>query len=105
MLPIHAFLVTITSLLAIGLYALSVKRNMIRLLLAIGIIFNAANFAFITMASHRYGYAYLDPLAQSIVLLAMILESCILAIGLTIMISAYKIYKTLDVRELSRLKW
>lgn len=104
MILIH-FIVTVIALFSLSLYCLVTERNIIKLLLAIAIIFNASNLNFIAMAAYRYQIAFLDPLSEAVVILVMAMEACFMAVGLTVAIFAYKYYKTLDVRKLARLKW
>lgn len=87
----------------IGLGCLMVKRDMVRLLIGVEILFNAANLCFIALSSHVTGF--IDPLPQSIVMMAIVLDGSVIAVGLVIVINAYKHYGTLDVRKLRRLKW
>ncbi|MCK4438650.1 NADH-quinone oxidoreductase subunit NuoK [Candidatus Bathyarchaeota archaeon] len=87
----------------IGLGCLMVKRDMVRLLIGVEILFNAANLCFIALSSHLTGF--IDPLPQSIVMMAIVLDGSVIAVGLVIVINAYKHYGTLDVRKLRRLKW
>ncbi len=90
------------ALFAVGLYC-TTKRNMIRVLLGVEIVLNAGNLAFIYFASRRTGFV--DPLGQSIVFMSIILGGCVIAVGLAIVVNAYRQFKTLDVRKLRRLKW
>jgi len=99
------YLTAIFALFCIGLYCLVVKRNMIRLLLGIEIMINAGNLSFIYFASLRSGRAFIDPLGQSIVIMSIVLGGCVVAVGLSLIVNAYKHYKTTDVRKLRRLKW
>lgn len=87
----------------IGLGCLMVKRDMVRLLIGVEILFNAANLCFIALSSHVTGF--IDPFPQSIVMMAIVLDGSVIAVGLVIVINAYKHYGTLDVRKLRRLKW
>lgn len=99
------YLTAVFSLFSIGLYCIAVKRNMIRILMGIEIILNSANLSFIYFASQRAELGFVDPLGQSIVIMSIILDGCIIAVGLAIVVNAYKQFKTLDVRKLRRLKW
>ena len=99
------FLATIFALFSTGFYCIAVKRNMIRILLGIEIILNAGNLAFIYFASPYSGRSFVDPLGQSIVIMSIVLGGCVVAVGLSLVVNAYKHFKTLDVRELRRLKW
>jgi len=103
MLAIHVYLTVSISLFLIGLYCLAFKKNMIRILLGIEIIQNAANLSFIAFSARFAGQV--DLLAQSIVIMSIVLGGCVVAVGLSLVLYAYKHYKTLDVRELRRLKW
>ena len=98
------YLGAILALFTVGLYCVS-KRNMIRILLGIEMILNAGNFAFIYFASQRADIGFVDPLGQSIVFMSIITGGCVVAVGLALIVNAYRHYKTTDVRELRRLKW
>ena len=87
----------------IGLGCLTVKRDMVRLLIGIEILFNASNLCFIALSSYMTGYV--DPFPQTIVMMAIVLDGSVIAVGLAIVINAYKHYGTLDIRRLMRLKW
>ena len=87
----------------IGLGCLTVKRDMVRLLMGIEILFNAANLCFVALSSYVTGYV--DPFPQTIVMMAIVLDGSVIAVGLAIVINAYKHYGTLDIRRLMRLKW
>ncbi|MCX8182563.1 MAG: NADH-quinone oxidoreductase subunit NuoK [Candidatus Methanomethyliaceae archaeon] len=86
----------------IGIYCLVTKRNMIRLLLGIEILINAANFNFISLA--RSIPSLIDPLALSIVTVSIGLAASVSAVAVIIIVYAYRHYGTLDVRLLKRLK-
>jgi NADH-quinone oxidoreductase subunit K len=98
------FMGVIFSLFVIGLYCVS-KRNMIRILLGVEIILNTGNLAFIYFASRRAGPGLIDPIGQSVVFMSIVLGGCVIAVGLALIVNAYKHFKTLDSRELRRLRW
>lgn len=97
------YLVSVFLLLIIGLGCLMVKRDMIRMLIGLEILFNAANLNFVALSLGRAGFV--DPLGQSIVMMAIVLDGCVVAVGLAMALNAYKHYGTLDVRKLRRLRW
>jgi NADH:ubiquinone oxidoreductase subunit K len=97
------FLISVFLLLLIGLGCLMVKRDMIRMLIGLEILFNAANLNFVAFSVGRPGVV--DPLGQSIVLMAIVLDGCVIAVGLAMALNAYRHYGTLDVRKLRRLRW
>lgn len=104
MLPLEHLLMGTIALYIIGAYCLAVKRNMIRLLIGVEILLNAANLNFIAFSAYRQP-ALVDPTSHAIVIMSIITGGCIAAVGLTIVILAYRHYETLDVRELRRLRW
>lgn len=103
MLPIHIYILVIFILLIIGLYCMTFKHNMIRILLGLEIVLNSANFGFIIFSSRLINRV--DLLGQSIAIISIALGGCVIAVGLSIVLYAYKHYKTLNVKELRRLKW
>jgi len=86
-----------------GIYCLATKRNMIRLILGIEILINAANINFIVFSTN-WKTGFVDPFAHSIVIISTALAGCVSAVALTIVVYAYRHYGTLDVRKLKRLK-
>ncbi len=95
---------TAFALFSIGLYCVS-KPNMIRIFLGIEMILNAGNFLFIYFAQTNATIGYIDPLGQSIVFMSIVTGGCVVAIGLALIVNAYRQFKTTDSRELRRLKW
>jgi len=92
------------TLFVIGLYCVS-RANMIRILLGIEIILNAGNLAFIYFASQHAAVGVVDPVGQSIVFMSIVTGGCVVAVGLALIVNAYKQFKTVDSRELRRLRW
>jgi len=94
------YLAGAAALYVIGMYCLATKRNMIRLIIAIELLTNAANLNFIAFSIYQPSV-----LGQSVVVISIALGACVVAVALAIVIYAYRHYKTLDVRELKRLRW
>lgn len=103
MTPITPFLAAVTMMLAIGLGCLMFKRDMVRLLIGVEILFNAANLLFIAFSTQITGFV--DPFAHSIVKIAIVLDGTVIAVGLAMVMNVYRHYKTIDIRKLRRLKW
>jgi NADH-quinone oxidoreductase subunit K len=97
------FLVSTALMFVIGLACLMVKRDMVRILIGVEILFNAANLAFIALSTHSTGFV--DPFAHSVVMMAIVLDGTVIAVGLAMVLNVYKHYGTLDIRKLRRLKW
>jgi NADH:ubiquinone oxidoreductase subunit K len=103
MIDVSYYLAFAFSLYVIGIYCLATKRNMIRLILGIEILTNAANVTFITFSAYALP-GFIDPLAHSIVIISIGLAGSVSAVALAIVVYAYKHYGTLDVTALKRLK-
>ncbi len=103
MLQLMPLLVSVALMFVIGLGCLMVKRDMVRILIGVEILFNAANLCFVALSTQTAGY--IDPFAHSVVMMAIVLDGTVIAVGLAMVLNVYKHYKTLDVRKLRRLKW
>ncbi|MEN2974621.1 MAG: NADH-quinone oxidoreductase subunit K [Candidatus Caldarchaeales archaeon] len=103
MLPLSWYLATAVILYIIGLYTLITKKNLIRLILGIEIMVNAAHINFIAISS-SWRQGFVDPLAHGIVIISIGVAACVSAVLLLITYQAYKHYGTLDVRIMRKLK-
>jgi len=93
------FVIVSVALLGIGIYGLSVKRNAIRMLFAIEIIINAANLnlvAFARFMPHSGG--------QTLALFSISIAAAEVAVGLALIIVAYRMYNNIDITEFRSLK-
>ncbi|RMF29799.1 MAG: NADH-quinone oxidoreductase subunit NuoK [Candidatus Nitrosothermus koennekii] len=88
-------------LLAIGIYGLVVKRNFIRLLFSIEIIANAANLNLVAFSRHL---PTPDPAGQITALFSIAIAAAEVAVGLALMILAYRLYNEIDVKEFRGLR-
>ena len=93
------FVIVSVALLGIGIYGLSVKRNAIRMLFAIEIIINAANLnlvAFARFMPHSGG--------QTLALFSIAIAAAEVAVGLALIIVAYRMYQNIDIANFRSLK-
>lgn len=104
MIDLNYYMATAVVLFMIGVYCLAVKRNMIRLIIGIEVVTSAANLNFIAFSAHAKP-GFVDPLGHTYVILSIAVGGCVIAVALAMAVSAYKHYRTLDVRKLGRLKW
>ena len=104
MISLSYYIAGAIALYIVGMYCLAVKRNMIRLVIGIEILINAAHLNFIAFSAYENA-EYMKPLGHSIVIMSIAFAGCVTAVALTIVTYAYKHYGTLDVRKLRRLKW
>lgn len=89
-------------LFGIGLYAVATQRNLVKIIIGVEIMMNGGIMAFVTMATMG---AYITTLPMAFAIILISLGGSTTAVALAIIIVTYKHYKTLDVRELKRLKW
>jgi len=50
-------------------------------------------------------YGVVDALAQSIVIMSMVIGAAIATVALMVIIKIYRHYKTIDLRKVSKLRW
>ncbi|HET7336334.1 MAG: NADH-quinone oxidoreductase subunit NuoK [Nitrososphaerota archaeon] len=93
------YLTISTILVGIGVYGLIVKRNAIRMIFAIEIIANAANLNLIAFSRYLG-----DVQGQVLTLFAIAIAAAEVAVGLAIVIIAYRLYKEIDVAEYRSLR-
>ena len=103
MIPLEYYLACSAALYIIGFYCLVIKRNMIRLLIALELMMNAASLNFIAFSSYG-AEGFTHPLAHAFTIMSIGVGGCIVALGLAITLHAYRHYKTLDIRKLRRLR-
>ena len=95
---IDYIIVTIV-LVAIGIYGLVVKRNAIRMIFSIEVIANAANLnlvAFSRSVNNAQG--------QLFALFSIAIAAAEVAVGLGIIIIAYRLYREIDVEEFRSMR-
>jgi len=88
-------------LLAIGIYGVTVKRNFIRMLFAVEIIINAANLNLVAFSRHL---PIPNVTGQTLTLFSIAIAAAEVAVGLALIIVAYRLYKQIDVKEFRSLK-
>jgi NADH:ubiquinone oxidoreductase subunit K len=101
MVTLVSYIVVSAALLGIGIYGLSVKRNAIRILFAVEIIVNAANINFAAFTR------YLNPptvSGQVIVFYSIAASAMEAAVGLALILVAFRLNNSIDVRKMDKLK-
>ena len=100
MITLTHYLVASALLFAIGLVGIMTRRNVLMILLSIEVMFNAANLAFVA-----YARAWGDLGGQLIVFFVIVVAAAEVTVGLAIAILLARQLKTLNVDEVSLLKW
>jgi NADH:ubiquinone oxidoreductase subunit K len=99
--PLTSFFAVSVILLGIGIYGLTTKRNALRILFSIELIYNAANLNIIAFARLR------DPpiiTGQVLVLFTIALAAMEASVGLSIIMLVSRLNVDIDLRKLNRLK-
>jgi NADH-quinone oxidoreductase subunit K len=87
-------------LFAIGVFGVLVRRNVIVIFMAIELMLNAVNLAFVAIARHQ---GSMD--GQVIVFFVMTVAAAEAAVGLAIIIAMFRNRETTNADELASLRW
>jgi NADH-quinone oxidoreductase subunit K len=99
MIPYNYFLILSIILFVLGAIAFFVKRDLITQFMAIEIMFNAANLAFLTFAKAANS---LD--GQIIVFFVITVAAAEAAVGLAIILLIYRRKKTIKTEDIRTMK-
>ncbi|MBI4972977.1 MAG: NADH-quinone oxidoreductase subunit K [Candidatus Omnitrophica bacterium] len=102
-------------LFCIGLYAVLRKRNIIKIIIGLGIIEYAVNLFFVLIGYRTHGRApilakdqvilnMVDPLPQALVLTSIVIGLAVTALVVAIAIRIYEKYGTFDITKIRRLR-
>lgn len=102
-------------LFCIGLYGVLRKRNIIKIIIGLGIIEYAVNLFFVLVGYRSHGRApilargediapMVDPLPQALVLTAIVIGLAVTALVVAIAIRLYEKYETFDITKIRRLR-
>lgn len=108
-------------LIALGLYCLLLKRNLIKIIIGLGVMTDGIHLFLISLGYREGGIAAIvtgemlentagfasaavDPIPQALVLTSIVINICIVALALSLAIWIYRHYGTLDPSEIRRLR-
>ncbi|MFH1283176.1 MAG: NADH-quinone oxidoreductase subunit K [bacterium] len=102
-------------LFCIGLYAVLVKKNIIKIIIGIGIMEYSVNLLFVlvgfkegaTVPILSKGVKFLkmvDPLPQALILTAIVIGLAVTALMVAVAIRIYEKYGTFDMTKIRRLR-
>lgn len=87
-------------LFAIGLVGVTTSRNVLKILLSLELLLNAANLSFVSFSRYHNDYA-----GQLVVFFVMLVAAAEVAIGLAIVVLMYRSAKTIQADDLRDLRW
>ncbi|MBE6527130.1 MAG: NADH-quinone oxidoreductase subunit NuoK [Thermoplasmata archaeon] len=100
MIPMEYFLTFGAILFAIGAFGVMTKKNTVIILMCIELMLNAANINFIAFS------AFLgDAMGQVMVIMTISVAAAEVAVGIAIVLNAYKMRKTTDADDLTTMRW
>ena len=102
MTPLYQYLIVSSLLFAIGLAGALTRRSAILVLVGIELMLNAANLNFIAFWRHGPYPEQLSGVMFSIFSIAVAAAEA--AVGLALIISIYRHYKTTDIHKMDALK-
>jgi len=88
------------ALLFVGLYGLLTMKNIIKLFIGIEVISKGVSLALLATGFVKKNIL----LAQSLVITFIVVEVCLVATALALIINIYRHTKSLDVRKLTNLR-
>lgn len=102
-------------LFSIGVYCILVKRNLIKIIIGLGIVEYAVNLFFVLVGYRVQGRApildekqvvqnMVDPLPQALVLTAIVIGLAVTALIVAIAVRIYEKYGTFDITKIRRLR-
>ena len=100
MVPIQYYIGLSILLFAMGAVGVLIKRNIITIFMCIELMLNAANLGFVAFSRHL---SNVD--GQMIVFFVMTVAAAEAGIGLAIIIALFRNRDTLNIDDISILKW
>jgi multicomponent Na+:H+ antiporter subunit C len=102
-------------LLLIGLYAILLKRNLIKMAIGFSLVEYSVNLFFALIGFKKDAIApiitelnmprnFVDPVPQALVLTSIVIGLATTALLLALIMRIYEKYKTLDITEIRRLR-
>ncbi len=111
------FYISSIVLILIGIYAVLVKKNLIKIVIGLSIVDSGVNLLLISIGYVKNGTApifskadlvasqMVDPVPQALVLTAIVIGLGVTAVALALVIRLYDHHKTLDINKIRKLKW
>lgn len=102
MIPLWMYLVVAALLFCIGVYGVLSRRNAIAILMSVELMLNAVNINLVAF------WRYITPLnmsGQAFAAFIFVVAAAEAAVGLAIVISVYRNWRSVNVDDVNVLKW
>lgn len=96
------YLVVSALLFALGLFAVVTRRNSVAILMGVELMLNAANINLVAFNKYAAPGAMQG---QVFALIVITLAACEAAVGLALVLAAYRTLETVYVDEINLMKW
>ncbi|NLL94456.1 MAG: NADH-quinone oxidoreductase subunit NuoK [Thermoplasmatales archaeon] len=100
MIPIELVLGFSAALFAVGLYGILTTRRGLVALMCVEIMLNAANINLVAFSAYSG-----DALGQAFAIFTIAIAAAEVAVGIALMLNAYKTKGTTDIDELTSMRW
>ena len=111
---LHPVFIIAAALIAIGLYGVMSKKNILKIILSIGFVDTGVNVLIVAMGYLPGGTApiengnypvYVDPVPQALVLTAIVIGVSVTALALAVAMGYYRRTGTLELDKEGVMKW
>lgn len=93
-------------LFALGLYGISSKRDLFKILISIELLLTSANMILVGMGFVIFSSTNkADPLVESFAILSQSIGGGLISLALIYLLSIFKHNKTLNLKSIRNLKW
>ena len=100
MIPLEHYLVVSAALFSLGLFGVLTRKNAVNVLMSIELILNSANLNLVAFSRHVSS----DLSGQIFAVFVIVVAACEAAVALAIVLSLYRIVKSVSHDEASVLK-
>ncbi len=100
MISLSHYLILSGLLFSIGIVGVTTSRNVIKILLSLELLLNAANLSFVAFSRFNGDYT-----GQLVVFFVMLVAAAEVAIGLAIVVLMYRHAHTVQADDLKELRW
>ena len=89
-------------LFILGVYCLATRKSLIKQIIGLEIMVNAAHLNFVAIASRSpWG---IDPYVNAFIILSLGVGASVVALALLLSVQVYRTYRTMDITKLKRLR-
>ena len=100
MIPLEHYLILSAALFSLGLFGVLTRKNAINVLMSVELLLNSANINLVAFSR----YSSSDVTGQIFAVFVIVVAACEAAVALAIILSLYRVLKTVNLDRASVLK-